>query len=114
MIDYEPATFYAPTLKRYPETWSVVSSPKACLLMRDMTKIELPAVDALHHLPSLCQLVMLVDSEDSPKLSANFRNMVGQMCKRVINHLGYEFVSDNIPTRLSSIFKNGAVYRLRS
>ena len=112
MIDYEPDSFFARTLKRFPETWSIVSSPEACLLMRDMAKIEHPAVDALHHLPSFCQLVMLVDSEKSTKQSANFRNMVGQMCKRVMYHLGYEFVRNDVPTRLSSIFTNGAVYRL--
>lgn len=113
MLDYQPANFYTQVFSRYPETWEILSSPEACLLMRDMTKIGLPAVDTLHYLPSLCQLVIIVDSE-SPEMSETFRNMVGYMCGQVMEHLGYEVEKADESTVFSRFFQYGSVYRLRT
>ena len=108
MIKYEPQdNFCKATLKYYPETWGIVSSPEACILMRDMAESGRPAVDALLYLPSFIRLDEIVRRDE---LVENFHNIVGRMCKQVMKHLGYKLVKRVEITSRYSPFRNGAVY----
>ena len=110
--DYVPLDFYRQTHGRYPETWEVVSSQEAIHLMREMANQDQPAVGALHRLARFRQLVNVVDS-NSPRLSDNFRQMVGHMCRWAMENSGYEIDRPRVPVNDTSIFKQGTVYRLR-
>ena len=108
MFKYEPSNFCQATLRHYPETWSIVSSPDACLLMREMAESGRPAVDALHYLPNFVRLDAIVRRDG---MVENFHSTVGRMCRQVMECLGYELVEEVEITSRYSPFKNGAVYQ---
>ena len=87
--DYVPHSFYRRPFERYPATWEIVSSREAIDLMREMTNQGQPAVGALHRLPRFRQLVNDVDSA-TPDWSHKFRQMVGHMCRWIMESLGLE------------------------
>lgn len=111
MFEFEPAPQFRPAFERYPETWQIISSPHACLLMREMAHVGQPAVDTLHHLPDLCRLIHYVDTRDSDFWGRAVRKLIGHMCRRVMERLGYRLYRERVSTELSTIFTRGAVYR---
>lgn len=109
MFTYEPVDHLCQaTLRHYPETWSIVSSSDACLLMRDMAESGRPAVDALLYLPSFVRLDEIVRHDGLVK---NFHSIVGRMCKQVMEYLSYELVEEVGITSRYSPFQTGAVYQ---
>ena len=88
----------------------IVSSPKAVLLMREMAAIGHPAVDTLHHIPDLCRLLLYIDNKDAD-WSDSVRQLIGHMCRQIMEQLGYTKVQDDAPVYFSNIFQGGAVYK---
>jgi len=110
-LEFKPVGFDGRTIKYYPETWAIVSSPEAIVLMREMSESEHPAVEAFHYLPTFVRLNEIVKRESSEEHYANFHSTVGRMCRCVMEFLGYEKVKDVAFTSKFSLFQNGAVYR---
>lgn len=111
-----PNRLFEPILRRYPEIESIVSSPESCSLMRDTTKLGLPSLDALHHVPAFMELIWRVRDAETRTQYDHFKSMVGSLDRHVMEELGYEQVSPGSPiaTQMSPVFEEGAIYRHRS
>ena len=106
--------------ERYPELWAIVSSPEACVLMREMAmderhlpaKQRRPAVEALVEIPTFVRLNDLVRRHDNDTYNT-FHQEVGRICKVIMCHLGFEEHKTDVSTRNQRIFQSGSVYRLK-
>ncbi|MYI77968.1 MAG: hypothetical protein F4077_09490 [Gammaproteobacteria bacterium] len=110
MLTFEPHQLYRSTYKRYPELWTAVSSPKACLLMRSATLAGYPAVLQLDTASDIANLITFID-EKEPSWSDPVRSLIGYMCRQVMEQLDYELIKEDVPISDSTIFKSGALYQ---
>ncbi len=115
MPRFSPRANPGNTFEKYPEIERIVSSPESCALMKDMTKLKLPALEALHHVDDFTALAWHVKHFDSDNFD-NFKKMVGSLVKDVMCELGFEEVDPGrtVPTKISPIFENGAKYQPRT
>ena len=106
---------FGPIFSKYPEIESIVASPESCALMRDMTKLGFPALDALRHVPASMELNGRVSRIETERQYNLFKTMVGSLVKHVMRELGFEEADPGIPinTRISPVFTSGAHYRPR-
>ena len=56
MRSFDPDQEFRPIFRKHPEIESIVASPESCALMRDMTQLGFPALDALNHVPAFMEL----------------------------------------------------------
>lgn len=111
MINPNRRGFDRRTMQYFPETWDIVRSAEAIVLMRQMAQYKRSAVEALDHLPTFVRLDEIVRRESSETQYRSFHNTVGKMCGSVMEYLGYEIDKDDQTTSSLSLFQIGAVYR---
>ena len=103
----------------YPELWAIVSSLEACVLMREAAEQERPAVDALVEMPTFLRLDEVVKRQQERDTYNTFHQVVGKMCKQVMEQLGFEEDEQQgkkvrKDTSNPDIFQTGAVYRIKT
>ncbi len=115
MRPFNPDQQFGPIFTKYPEIESIVASPESCALMRDMTQLRFPALDALHHVPAFMELNCRVSRIETERQYNLFKNMVGSLVKHVMGELGFEEADPGRPidTNISPVFVTGAQYRPR-
>lgn len=113
MRSFNPDQLFRANFTKYSEIESIVASPESCALMRDMTQLGFPALDALHHVPVFMELNCRVSRIATERQYNMFKTMVGRLVKHVMRELGFEEVDPGNPinTRISPVFTTGAQYR---
>lgn len=84
MRPFGPNQPLRPIFTKYPEIESIVANPESCALMRDMTKLGFPVLDALHHIPALMELNRRVSRIETERQYNLFKTMVGSLVKHAM------------------------------
>ena len=110
-FEYIPLSFYNRVFQRYPETTEILSSCPAIGLMRAATDEGRIVVDDLHNFREFHLLDDRVSLE-TPHLRYKFHQLIGHMCRQIMEQLGYEVDRRGVNASRSTIFISGYVYRL--
>ena len=112
MLSFVPDPQFYPTYKRYPELWTVITSPAVCFSMRGSASIGVPAVSQFHKISKVANFLAFVDAKD-PAWSNRLRQLIGHVCRQVMEQLGYELIDEDVELLVDDrmYFQSGAIYR---
>ena len=84
---FDPDQQSRPIFSKHLEIESIVASPESCALMRDMTQLGFPSLDALYHVPAFMVLNGRVSRIEIERKYNLFKTMVGSLVKHVMREL---------------------------
>lgn len=110
MLTFEPKPPYVEIHNRYPELWTIVSSPEACIRMRMSAALKVPVVHGFDLIEDMKQILTYIAAHDHDSRDYAHR-LIGYMCGEVMEQLGYEPGQRKNLSKENKFFKSGLVYR---